>query len=442
MFLNIERFEFGQRVAKMFAESQLVPQALRGKVADCLIALDMAERMGEDPIMVMQNIFFVHGRAGWAAQYMIARANRSGHFAGPLRWRTTGAGTDLAVTCFADLADIAPGSGPGQADDRRVEITVSMAMARADGWTQNEKYKSIPEQMLRWRSATWLIRLYSPEVMMGLPALDELEDKMVDVTPARPRPRLEEYAAPVAEATGEDATKPAADATPPPLSRELAPGLNRGQARGRGRPRTEPPLAPSAAEPAVEEKSYSFTDHLGEVHEFTDFETAVAAYADLLAAVDSAAALEAAWENGEALRASLRAADHGSAVDALVRHYSELRTAFEPEEDAPEDAPEDASNHGPQFKPGAGSGREQGEEAKSTVASAAYDVVVPMTGISAQAWFQPARQKLREMDGRPPVDFRRYREANATPLALLKKTMSSWYGILDKAISAGEAGPG
>src|SRR5262249_40784831 len=134
MFLDLERFEFGQRVARMFAESSLVPDHLHGKVADCLIALDMADRMGEDPIMVMQNIYFVKGKAGWSAQYMISRANRSGKFRGPLRWRTEGQGGSLKVTCMAELAD-------ETLDERHVEVPVTMAMAKADGWTRNEKYQ-------------------------------------------------------------------------------------------------------------------------------------------------------------------------------------------------------------------------------------------------------------------------------------------------------------
>jgi hypothetical protein len=57
-----------------------------------------------------------------------------------------------------------------------VSVNVSMAMAKADGWTKNAKYRSIPEQMLRYRSATWLIRLYCPEVTCGMQSTDELKD--------------------------------------------------------------------------------------------------------------------------------------------------------------------------------------------------------------------------------------------------------------------------
>lgn len=57
-------------------------------------------------------------------------------------------------------------------------------MAKAENWTKNQKYRSMPEQLLRYRSATFLIRLYCPEVMVGVPAQVEVELDMKDVTPA------------------------------------------------------------------------------------------------------------------------------------------------------------------------------------------------------------------------------------------------------------------
>jgi hypothetical protein len=158
-------FEHAQRLAKMFASSVLVPEHLRGKLADVTIALLMARRLNEDPLIVMQNIHVIHGRAGWAAQYIIARANRSGVFKSRINWRTEGKGDGLAVTAFATVED---GS--------EVSFTVPMQMARDEGWTKNSKYKSMPELMLRYRSASFLVRLYAPEVMLGIPTIEEVED--------------------------------------------------------------------------------------------------------------------------------------------------------------------------------------------------------------------------------------------------------------------------
>lgn len=181
------QFEHSQRIAKMFASSELVPPHMRGKIADCLIAYAIAKRTREEPLVVLQNIYFVSGRAGWSATYMIAKANRSGAFSRRINWRIDGDGKNLRVTAFATLAD----SG------EPVEATASMAMAEAEGWTKNPKYKSMPEQMLRYRSATMLIRLFAPEVMMGLPVADEIDyaqargpAPMRDVTPRTPAASL------------------------------------------------------------------------------------------------------------------------------------------------------------------------------------------------------------------------------------------------------------
>lgn len=161
-------FEHMQRVAGAFAQSNMVPKHLRENRGDLVIALDIAMQMRESPLMVMQNIYFVHGNAGWKTQYMIARANRSGVFKSRIHWKEEGRGDQLVVTAYAIMAD----SG------ERVEARCSMAMAKAEGWVQNAKYKTMPEHMLKWRSACFLIRLYAPEVMMGYQTIEEIEDTM------------------------------------------------------------------------------------------------------------------------------------------------------------------------------------------------------------------------------------------------------------------------
>lgn len=166
-----ERFSLMQRQAQLFASSPLIPQHLRNgtpqqAMANCYIAMTIADRMGEDRMTVMQNIHIVHGTAGFKAQYMIARANASGVFKDGIDWEIVGKGAELSVTAFATLASTG----------RRVEITVDMAMAKAEGWTKNTKYQTMPEIMLRYRSGTFLVRMYAPQVMLGYQTVEERED--------------------------------------------------------------------------------------------------------------------------------------------------------------------------------------------------------------------------------------------------------------------------
>lgn len=169
---QISSFEQMQREAKLFATSPLVPAHLRQgtpeqALANCYIALHMAKAMGENPLLVMQNIYIVSGKAGWASQYVIARANASGVFRGRINWKIDRSDPqNLSVTAYATLADT------GEV----VEATVDMRMAKAEAWTKNAKYQSMPEVMLRYRSAGFLVRWYCPDVMMGYQTVEEVED--------------------------------------------------------------------------------------------------------------------------------------------------------------------------------------------------------------------------------------------------------------------------
>jgi hypothetical protein len=139
-----------------------VPEHLKKQPADALIAYGIARRLGEDPLVVMQNIYFVSGKPGWSVKYKIARANKAGVFKDQIRWRVEGEGEGLKVTAYATLED-----------GETAEAEASMKMAKAEGWTKNSKYQTMPQHMLKWRSASMLIDLYAPEVMLGLPTIED-----------------------------------------------------------------------------------------------------------------------------------------------------------------------------------------------------------------------------------------------------------------------------
>jgi hypothetical protein len=180
MSAEAQEFDLMQRQAKLFANSPLVPAHIsdggsqRG-LANCYIALVLAKQMGENPLVVMQNIYIVHGRAGWAASYMIAKANASGVFKGVIRFKYSGEGKTRAATAYATIATTG----------ETVEQTVSLAMAEGEGWTKNSKYKTLPDLMLSYRAATLLVRLYCPHVMLGYQTHEEILD--TTTPPERPK---------------------------------------------------------------------------------------------------------------------------------------------------------------------------------------------------------------------------------------------------------------
>lgn len=194
---GLSHFQLLQRQARAYSESTLVSETVR-KYENCVVALMMADEMGESRLAVLQNIYFVHDRPAWITSFMVSRANRSNVFKGPLRWNTKQRDEkNIVVECYADLTH--GGSDP------RVSLEIDYKTAVESGWTtyKNKRDQIVThprwatpmmiEQMLRWRTASWLIRLYAPEVMMGLPTREEIDDEpreMIDVTPP-PRPQRE-----------------------------------------------------------------------------------------------------------------------------------------------------------------------------------------------------------------------------------------------------------
>lgn len=169
-FFDLQGFELLQRVAKAFASSSLVPKQYQGNVANCMIALNLARRLGADELMVMQNLYIVHGNPGWSSKFLIASVNSCGRFnAVRYEWRGQ-PGTDT-FGCRAWTIEKSTG-------ERLDGAWVDWKMVKAEGWDQKagSKWKTMPEQMFIYRAAAFWQRAYAPEISMGLSTAEELAD--------------------------------------------------------------------------------------------------------------------------------------------------------------------------------------------------------------------------------------------------------------------------
>lgn len=167
--LDTGKFEHLWRVAQLFASSRMVPESFQDKPADCLIACQMAIRLGVDPFMFMQNTYVYKGKPGMEGKLAIALINSSGLFRGPLRFELAGTGDDFGCVAWAVVKDTG----------ERVEgPRVSIRTAKAEGWyAQNKKWQTIPDLMLQYRAGTWFGRLICPERLMGMQTVEELRDQ-------------------------------------------------------------------------------------------------------------------------------------------------------------------------------------------------------------------------------------------------------------------------
>ena len=168
----IESFRESYKLASVFAKSSLVPQQYQGKTEDCAIAVDMAERMGVTPLMVMQNLYVVKGKPSWSGQACMSFIKAKYGDAEPVY--TGQRGTDTRG-CFVRVT---------KPDGEVIEgAEVTIGMAKAEGWTSNKKWINMPELMLAYRAAAFFARVYCPEILMGVQVEGEVEDS------ERPQPQ-------------------------------------------------------------------------------------------------------------------------------------------------------------------------------------------------------------------------------------------------------------
>ena len=177
VYKNEGSFELHQRMAKSLAQSNLVPQQYQGQggLPNCLVALEMANRMNISPLVVMQNMNVIQGRPSWSAQFVIATITGCGRFEN-FDYEMDGEREDLKVRCTATRIK----------DGKEIKGSwVSIGMARSENWIKNPKWKSMPEHMLKYRAATFFGRQYVADLLLGI----QTEDEIVDIEPMNITPK-------------------------------------------------------------------------------------------------------------------------------------------------------------------------------------------------------------------------------------------------------------
>ena len=245
-FSSENAFVSVQRMAKALCSSTLVPDSYRGEanLGNCIIALELSQRIGASVMAVMQSMVPIHGKPTWSAAFLIATVNSCGRFS-PMRFRWVGKeGTD-EWGCRAFAVE-------REGNLELVGALVTIGMAKAEGWysKNGSKWKTMPEQMLQYRAAAFWTRAYAPEIALGMHTAEEIADTpqaqevvrptVVDVTPTPPEPKArKKKAEPEAIAVAEPVPAPAPEPEPAPVETPAAPA-------------PEPAPAPAPAEDTVD----------------------------------------------------------------------------------------------------------------------------------------------------------------------------------------------
>jgi hypothetical protein len=197
-FNSAQGYALLDRMATIFSASHLVPTLYRASKANCIIACHMASRINVDPLTVMQNLYLVNGKPSWSSQFLIALWNGCGQFT-PIRYEWS----EDRKSCRAVSTELRNG-------DKIIGTTITMAMAKAEGWIDKpgSKWRTMPEQMMMYRAAAFLVRAFAADLALGLGTKEESED--VSGVRAEEYPALPPVEMPTAESLAGGASVSAA----------------------------------------------------------------------------------------------------------------------------------------------------------------------------------------------------------------------------------------
>lgn len=175
-----EAFNVAQRMARALASSTIVPEAYRGNIANVMVAMEYAHRLGASVLAVMQNLDVIRGRPALRATFLIGTVNASQRFT-PIRYDWEGKKDTDSYGCRAYATDRESGEvckGP----------LIDWKLVKAEGWyskkdkngNETSKWQTMSELMFMYRAGAWWTRVYCPELSLGLHTHEEMED----MTPA------------------------------------------------------------------------------------------------------------------------------------------------------------------------------------------------------------------------------------------------------------------
>lgn len=156
-------------VADRLASSTIVPAAYQKQPGNILIALNTAQRLQVDPMMVMQNLYVVYGNPSWSGQFALALLRRCNQYKTLEYVNVNGTDWRGGLKMVGHRWDGGVDEGP--------EITPELV--EKSGWAKKNgsKWGEMPEQMYRYRAASWFAKSCCPEALLGLPTVDEVRDE-------------------------------------------------------------------------------------------------------------------------------------------------------------------------------------------------------------------------------------------------------------------------
>lgn len=137
-------------------------QARQIAVATATAAVLYGGEIGLSPMQALANVIVIKGKPGLYAETMVALVQAAGH--------------EIWTEDVTDVRAIVCGRRAGSQQVERVVFTLDRAK-KAGYTSQNSKYGTDPQSMLYARAASIACRRTAPEVLKGIPVVEELLDE-------------------------------------------------------------------------------------------------------------------------------------------------------------------------------------------------------------------------------------------------------------------------
>lgn len=183
VFSTEQGFDTALKMAMKLSESSMIPETYRSNIfkngkweqnpdgpGNCLIALEMSNRLGISPLMIMQNVDVIYGRPSMRGTLIAALVNADPRFS-RLKYETRGEEGTKERAYRAYATEVATG-------DVLYGVWIDWKMVQAEGWDKKtgSKWMTMPEQMFVYRSSSFWEKQHAPDIMLGLQETTELED--------------------------------------------------------------------------------------------------------------------------------------------------------------------------------------------------------------------------------------------------------------------------
>lgn len=161
------------RIARNFAQdlskSTMIPMQYQNNYANCLVALEYANRTGQSPLQVMQSLDVIKGTPAWRSKALIGMINASGKYDHDLRFTYGKDEKGEINSCFAWT----------KKDGEVIEgIPYTMKKAEKEGLLNknNSYWEKDHVLMLTYRAVSRFVSINCPEISLGLYTSEEVRD--------------------------------------------------------------------------------------------------------------------------------------------------------------------------------------------------------------------------------------------------------------------------